>query len=125
MSYRSSSLPKCESLAEAIDTFFDRAGLSLPTHVSYMPSFLASTMGSVVLFYFGVQTIQQESLKSKDETGVKKYKWLVLGVVHLLLCIRLQDMVFDRLFLFNNVSINHQHFANVFWLKKYKEAMAS
>lgn len=111
-------------LAQAVDRFFDRAAGGLPVFVPAMPSLLAGTAGALVVFLIGGRVVREERnryLETEDLT--KRYRWVVLLGVLLLVCGYVSDAVQNKVYTFSNVALNRQHFANVHWLKVYKTAL--
>lgn len=132
-SYRSAQqkemtvLPKSGqgSAAEAIDLIFDRTSSSLPVFVSRTPSLLMSFALALCVFLMGLKAIMDDKKNNKGSNAIKQFRWVVMLGILLFVCAQLQDFVADKVYMASNIKKNAQHYANVWWLEKYCDAVRS
>ena len=125
MEYRAAEPIQINSEMErVVDLVFERLHASLPKHVpktrSMMLSFIAST-GIFATAAIPIFIDKQSNDESEDI--VKKYRWIGFLLSLFAVCIILQDVIMDRIYLIESFTQNHQHFANVFWLRKYMSSL--
>lgn len=112
-------------LVQAIDRFFDRATDALPIFVPAMPSMIAGALVALVVFLMGAQAVYDDyKTFSKSVDLVKRYRWMVVLGLLLVVCNTLSTFVQTTTYRISNISLNKQHFANVHWLEQYKMAVS-
>lgn len=122
----SSTLPKHgETMSDAVDTFFDRAGQMLPYFVSRKRALLASLAITLGVFVVGLAYILEEKKAHVDQPPIRKFRWIVMLCVLLIVCQQLQGSLADLIYAFQNFRWNSQHFTNLWWLEKYMKAVRS
>lgn len=117
-----SSLETC--LAEAVNTLFDRSSSALPHFVPRGPAMRTSLLVTLIVFVIGLTAVLQDlRANSSSSNSVQKFRWVLMLGILLAVCSQLQHVVADKLYLIASLKLNHQHFANVWWLSKYMEAL--
>lgn len=117
--------PPTSALAESIVTLFDRSGfIKPPEYVSRKPALHRSLVISGLVLLVGLGPILADRRLQRDSNNtLKQLRWILMLTALFALCVKLQDMLVDRLYLIDSVTKNSQHFANVFWLRKYTNAL--
>lgn len=111
--------------AEALDLFFDRTSSSLPVFVSRTPSLVISFTLALGVFLMGLKAIVEDRKNHKESNAIKQFRWVVMLGILLFVCAQLQDFVADKAYMMSNIKRNAQHYANVWWLEKYCDAVRS
>ncbi len=112
--------PKSAAITHAL---FDRIENMLPRYVGLMPALVISMLVSVALFVLGCSMAKRDYDDSrKSEDPFLRQRWAVFLVTSAVVCYLLQGFLFERIFMYQLVAKNRQHFANLFWIKKYFEA---
>ena len=115
---------KLGELAEAVDVFFDRSSSSLPHFVSRMPALKISLLVAFIVLILGLKAVVDDrNDNSKSPNAIKKFRWVIMLGVLIAVCAQLQEFIVDKVYMATNIKLNHQHFANVWWLSKYSHAI--
>lgn len=112
------------SKASPMHILFDRIENMLPRYVGFLPAMVISLLVSVALFVLGCSMAKRDYDDTrKSEDPFLRQRWAVFLVTSGIVCYLLQGFLFERIFMYQLVMRNRQHFANLFWLKKYVEAV--
>ena len=115
---------KLGELAEAVDIFFDRCSSSLPQYISPISAFKISFVISFIVLLIGLTAVINDKIdNAKSLNTIKKFRWVLMLGVLLAVCSQLQEIIADKVYMATNIKLNHQHFANVWWLSKYCHAI--
>lgn len=119
----SGSETRSGALAEAVDAFFDRGAEALPTYVSRARAMRVSLLVALIVLVVGLKTVLYEKNKyERSDNAVKKFRWVLMLGILLSICRQLQEFLADYIYMATNIKLNHQHFTNVYWLRKYCDA---
>lgn len=112
------------SLPDAVDTFFDRAGMAVPVYVPHTPAMVAGLAVAAAVLALGGSAVSDDRDAHRDATDVrKKHRWLVLGAVLLITASTLAETVQHKVYTMMMIRANKPHFAMATWLKIYTAAM--
>jgi hypothetical protein len=115
---------KIGELAEAVDIFFDRFSSLLPHYVPRSPALKISLLVAFIVLIVGLKpVIQDKNDNAKSPNAVKQFRWIIMLGVLIAVCAQLQEFIADKVYMATNIKLNHQHFANVWWLSKYSHAI--
>ena len=112
------------ALVDAVNIFFDRMSTTLPEYVSPTPALLLSIVLTAVILSLLRPTVekQRKIAMASDATADQLTHILsvtMLGVLGVVLVGGIRDKIFD----FQMIMANKQHFANVHWVHEYAQAM--
>jgi low affinity Fe/Cu permease len=112
------------ALPEAVNVFFDRMSTTLPEYVSPTPALLFAILITSVLLLLLRPTVekQRKIAMASDATADQLTHILsvtMLGALGLVLVGGIRDKIFN----FQMIVANKQHFANVHWVHEYAQAM--
>ena len=110
-------------LAEAVNVFFDRRGEALPQFVPRGPSIRISILAGVVTLLVGLLPVRMEMIDKREERDpLLRNRWMVFLASLFLASYIVQAVVQDRVYTVTMYKLNSQHFANLYWLRKYMRA---
>lgn len=111
-------------MAEAVDTFFDRAADALPVYVSKIPAMIAGLVVVYVILQLSLPEVWEERRSQrKNDDQWKRLRWLAMLIVVVVVCNFSYDFVERRVLDVMTLFANKQHVANIFWLRRYRDAM--
>ena len=86
--------------AEAVDRFFDRAEAIAPKFVGRVPALIISVCVALVLFLLGWMIIDDERKRTQHiDDPMQRFRWVVFLFVLLFLCLKIQEIVMDKVFM--------------------------
>lgn len=110
--------------AANVHAIFDRVENMMPRFVGQMRALLISLMVAGVVTLITITASLADARDTRDATSVtRRYTWAIIAVTGLYIAITLQAFVFEKVYAFELISKNSQHFANLVWLKKYSSAV--
>lgn len=108
-----------------IDHFFDRLANALPTYIPALPSMIKSLQITSVIGLLGLVPISRltyDAVKSGGD-AMKYIQAIVMTAVVVVATSTIFDVLQDKLYMMEMIRENKQHFANLFWLKRYRTAI--
>ena len=110
----------------AIHALFDRLSGTLPVYVSRVPAIQISFVVTCVVFVAGLHNVNQDRQHHKASPNtVRRFRWIVLLGILVIVCSSIQEIVADKVYMALSIRKNAQHFANVWWLAKYCDALSN
>lgn len=114
------------SASQDIQTFFDLAHKTLPIYVPTLPSLITSASVGLIIFAIGSGIALYDRSQTKMEKDViLKVRWMAILVGTVMLAYICSSFIQDKIYSFNSVKLNKQHYANIHWISKYKQAFYS
>ena len=109
---------------KTVDQIFERFHECLPQYVPAFPSLMRGIIVTLLITVMGIVI----GLKDKNETSntkdiVVKTRWILVILIFLYVGLQVGDIVKDKHYMLQCLSTNKQHFANIHWLKEYKNAL--
>ena len=112
------------ALAEAVNVFFDRMSNTLPEYVSPTPALLLSILITAVLLLLLRPTIEkQRKLAMASDATADQLTHILSVTMTGVLGLVLVGAIRDKIFNYQMIVANKQHFANVHWTHEYAQAM--
>ena len=113
-------------VCKALNVFFDRMTNTLPAFVSRMPSLLISIAAAVSIFLLGWVAVNYDRIQQEaSENTFRRFRWIGMLLILLIVCLVVQVVTMEKVYMTDMYRKNHQHFANTFWLKEYAKAWKS
>ena len=111
-----------ESLATAVNVFFDRAERMAPKFVSSVPSIVAGILVGLLLLLVGIRPVLKER-SARHATPMLEYRWTVMLAVLVAVSVTVARTITDLVFHVSNLQTNRQHIVNLKWLPYYRDAL--
>jgi uncharacterized membrane protein len=107
-----------------VEKLFEKFQECLPEYVPAFPSLIRGMVVTIVITIIGVIL----GLRDKNETAeskdiVLKTRWIIVVLVFSYIGLQIGDIVKDKHYMIKCLVLNKQHFANVHWLREYKNAI--
>jgi hypothetical protein len=107
----------------AVDRTFDRITQSLPQYVPALPSIILGITTAVIIFTTGtLMALWDRHATMKSSNIFIRTRWIITIAIFLFLSGMMGDLIQNKHYLVQCISINRQHFANVHWLRLYSKA---
>ena len=100
------------TLVRVVDRVFDRLTDALPTFVSVVPSHIYTTLTMLVIFMITLYLIEGSENQTADN---KRF----LSILAFVACVYGYGFLQSKLYYFQMLALNKQHFTNAFWVAKY------
>lgn len=109
---------------ETVEKIFEKFHDCLPEYVPAFPSLVRGLIVTVVVTIIGIII----GLKDKTETSdskdiVIKTRWIIIILIFLYVGLQVGDIIKDKHYMLQCLALNKQHFANIHWLKEYKNSV--
>lgn len=111
-------------IASAVHILFNRAQHCMPVFVGVGRSLRISLVVVAVLAAAASVPIRADMRQQRTSTDAfKRHRWMLMAAGTTATCVMLQGAIADKLYMVDMYKKNKQHFANVFWLRKYVHAV--
>lgn len=114
------TVPAPGSLGEAINVFFDRAENCLPTYVGRTRALIVSVAISLLIVLLITPAVLE--MKSNADSPQDHLQWIGVSLLTLIVAMMAQSRIADLMYNAAMFRLNHQHIANLHWIRKYKSA---
>ena len=97
----------------------------LPHYVSARRSIRVGLAASLIVLCIGCPTIYLDQREQrKAPSPIARNRWMLFLGILLWLSSFTGDFVRNKVYTFDMIALNKQHFANVHWLREYKNAIS-
>lgn len=108
---------------EVVDTLFARLNDALPVFVSAMPSIRLGMMITFsIIFVCSVLAYFDKKNTKTANDPITKTRWILFVIAGVVIGGYVGDYMKDRDYTIRCITLNKQHYANVHWLKLYRQA---
>jgi hypothetical protein len=74
----------------------------------------------------GILNVNEDRQRHKaSPNAIRRFRWIVMLGILVIVCSLIQDIVADKVYMMLSIQKNAQHFANVWWLAKYCDALSN
>lgn len=97
----------------------------LPEYVPAMPSILLGLVTFLLITVYGARLVNEDEKKYRGSKDiVLKTRWMVMTAVTFVIAYFVGEYVRQTHYMIVSINENQQHYANVHWLRLYKEALS-
>ena len=117
-------MSKCDTVCDTVENIFEKFHDCLPKYVPAFPSLLRGLIVTLIITVVGIIIALKDKKKTHEsEDIVIQTRWIIVVLIFLYIGLQVGDIVKDKHYMIQCLTLNRQHFANIHWLKEYKKAI--